>query len=122
MRRGESTLHHGGGRERRGEARGVEGAFDRVTGCQSDDDEQGSSERATDLHRGPSETGGQARVRGGHGSCQGHRGGGEAQGDARGDEALVSDRLRLTAERWAGVEHADVEVEGVGALRSMMGL
>lgn len=39
--------------------------------------------------------------------------------DARGDEALVSDRLRLTAARWAEVEHPDVTVEGVEAARPM---
>jgi RimJ/RimL family protein N-acetyltransferase len=33
--------------------------------------------------------------------------------DARGDEALVSDRLRLTAARWAETSHAPVEVVGV---------
>ncbi len=33
--------------------------------------------------------------------------------DARGDEALVSDRLRLTAERWAETSHPEVEVVGV---------
>jgi RimJ/RimL family protein N-acetyltransferase len=39
--------------------------------------------------------------------------------DARGDEALVSDRLRLTADRWAETEHVPIEVDGVGQARSM---
>ncbi len=39
--------------------------------------------------------------------------------DARGDEVLVSDRLRLTAANWAEVEHPVVSVEGVEAARSM---
>lgn len=39
--------------------------------------------------------------------------------DARGDEVLVSDRLRLTATRWAEIEHPSVTVEGVEAARSM---
>lgn len=33
--------------------------------------------------------------------------------DARGDEVLVSDRLRLTAARWAQTSHPPVTVEGV---------
>jgi RimJ/RimL family protein N-acetyltransferase len=33
--------------------------------------------------------------------------------DARGDEVLVSDRLRLTAARWAEVEHCPVTVQGL---------
>jgi RimJ/RimL family protein N-acetyltransferase len=33
--------------------------------------------------------------------------------DARGDEALVSDRLRLTADRWAEADRPSVEVVGV---------
>ncbi len=33
--------------------------------------------------------------------------------DARGDEALVSDRLRLTADRWAEADRPFVEVDGV---------
>jgi RimJ/RimL family protein N-acetyltransferase len=39
--------------------------------------------------------------------------------DARGDEVLVSDRLRLTAERWAEISHPPVTVEGLEAARSM---
>jgi len=39
--------------------------------------------------------------------------------DARGEEVLVSDRLRLTAERWAEVERPAITVEGVEAARSM---
>lgn len=39
--------------------------------------------------------------------------------DARGDELLVSDRLRLTAARWAEVDHVPVTVEGLDAARSM---
>jgi RimJ/RimL family protein N-acetyltransferase len=39
--------------------------------------------------------------------------------DTRGPEALVSDRLRLTASRWAGVDHVPVAVEGLDAARSM---
>ncbi|WP_137294053.1 GNAT family N-acetyltransferase [Nocardioides dongxiaopingii] len=39
--------------------------------------------------------------------------------DARGEEALVSDRLRLTAARWAEQERPDVTVEGVDAARAM---
>jgi RimJ/RimL family protein N-acetyltransferase len=39
--------------------------------------------------------------------------------DARGDEVLVSDRLRLTAERWAEIDHPPVTVEGVEQARSM---
>ena len=39
--------------------------------------------------------------------------------DARGDDALVSDRLRLTAERWAEVEHPSATVEGIDAARGM---
>jgi RimJ/RimL family protein N-acetyltransferase len=39
--------------------------------------------------------------------------------DARGAEALVSDRLRLTSARWAAHERAHVTVEGVDAARSM---
>lgn len=39
--------------------------------------------------------------------------------DARGDEVLVSDRLRLTAARWAKIEHPVVSVDGVDAARSM---
>jgi RimJ/RimL family protein N-acetyltransferase len=39
--------------------------------------------------------------------------------DARGAEALVSDRLRLTATEWAAVEHAPVTVDGIDKARSM---
>jgi hypothetical protein len=39
--------------------------------------------------------------------------------DARGDEVLVSDRLRLAAEMWAEVSHPPVTVEGVEAARTM---
>lgn len=39
--------------------------------------------------------------------------------DARGEEVLVSDRLRLTAARWAEIEHPTVRVEGVEAALSM---
>lgn len=39
--------------------------------------------------------------------------------DARGDEVLVSDRLRLTAARWSEIEHPVATVEGVEAARSM---
>ncbi len=39
--------------------------------------------------------------------------------DARGDEVLVSDRLRLTAERWAESSHPPVTVDGVEAARTM---
>lgn len=39
--------------------------------------------------------------------------------DARGTEALVSDRLRLTAEGWGAVRHAPVTVEGISDARTM---
>ena len=39
--------------------------------------------------------------------------------DARGDEVLESDRLRLTAERWAETSHPAATVEGVEAARAM---
>ena len=39
--------------------------------------------------------------------------------DARGDEALVSDRLRLTAQRWADTEHVPVEIVGIEQARAM---
>lgn len=39
--------------------------------------------------------------------------------DARGEEVLVSDRLRLTAERWVEVERPVVTVEGVKASLEM---
>ncbi|GAA4205874.1 GNAT family N-acetyltransferase [Actinocatenispora rupis] len=42
--------------------------------------------------------------------------------DARGDEALVSDRLRLTREVWTGRPRAAVTVEGFDACRALFGL
>jgi RimJ/RimL family protein N-acetyltransferase len=39
--------------------------------------------------------------------------------DARGDEVLVSDRLRVTAERWAEISHPPASVEGIDQARSM---
>jgi len=42
--------------------------------------------------------------------------------DARGDEVLVSDRLRLTASRWRSVDRPAVVVEGMAACRPMFGL
>lgn len=42
--------------------------------------------------------------------------------DARGDEVLVSDRLRLTVSRWRSVERPKVVVEGMAACRPMFGL
>jgi RimJ/RimL family protein N-acetyltransferase len=42
--------------------------------------------------------------------------------DARGDEAVVSDRLRLTKDRWAQEEHMPVKVDGIAACRSKFGL
>jgi RimJ/RimL family protein N-acetyltransferase len=42
--------------------------------------------------------------------------------DARGDEAVVSDRLRLTRDRWARGKHAAVNVDGIAACRRMFGL
>lgn len=39
--------------------------------------------------------------------------------DARGAEALVSDRLRLTAARWAAVDHPPVTVDGIDEARCM---
>lgn len=39
--------------------------------------------------------------------------------DARGKEVLVSDRLRLTADSWATVEHPAVSVSGLHEARSM---
>jgi RimJ/RimL family protein N-acetyltransferase len=41
--------------------------------------------------------------------------------DARGDEAVVSDRLRLTRQKWAQQEHPGVRVDGVAACRPMFG-
>jgi RimJ/RimL family protein N-acetyltransferase len=42
--------------------------------------------------------------------------------DARQGEALVSDRLRLTRQRWTGQDRVPVRVDGVAACRSMFGL
>ena len=42
--------------------------------------------------------------------------------DARGDEAVVSDRLRLTRDRWTQGEHMTVKVDGIAACRSKFGL
>jgi RimJ/RimL family protein N-acetyltransferase len=39
--------------------------------------------------------------------------------DVRGDEVLVSDRLRLTADVWATVDHVPVAVEGLEAARHL---
>lgn len=41
--------------------------------------------------------------------------------DPRDGEVLVSDRLRLTAQRWAEVDRVDVTVAGLDAARSMFG-
>ncbi len=41
--------------------------------------------------------------------------------DARGGEALVSDRLRLTRERWDAQAHRSVRVHGLAACREMFG-
>ena len=42
--------------------------------------------------------------------------------DARGDEVLVSDRLRLTRDAWRSQAHADVIVTGYTACRALFGL
>jgi RimJ/RimL family protein N-acetyltransferase len=42
--------------------------------------------------------------------------------DARGDEALVSDRLRLTLSRYRSIDRPTVVVEGMAACRPMFGL
>nr|WP_204343161.1 GNAT family N-acetyltransferase [Micromonospora terminaliae] len=42
--------------------------------------------------------------------------------DARGDEALVSDRLRLTRERWSRQQRPPARVDGMAACRPMFGL
>ncbi|MFC0032388.1 GNAT family N-acetyltransferase [Micromonospora chaiyaphumensis] len=42
--------------------------------------------------------------------------------DARGDEALVSDRLRLTRERWSRQQRPTVRVDGMAACRPMFGI
>jgi RimJ/RimL family protein N-acetyltransferase len=41
--------------------------------------------------------------------------------DARGDEAVVSDRLRLSREKWAQGDHVAIQVEGLAACRPMLG-
>lgn len=41
--------------------------------------------------------------------------------DARGREALVSDRLRLTRERWEQQDHPPVRIDGLAAGRTMFG-
>ena len=41
--------------------------------------------------------------------------------DARGSEAVVSDRLRLTREKWRRLDHPAVTVDGLAACRSMFG-
>lgn len=42
--------------------------------------------------------------------------------DARGDEAVVSDRLRLTREKWTQGKRLTVSVDGMAACRPMFGL
>jgi RimJ/RimL family protein N-acetyltransferase len=42
--------------------------------------------------------------------------------DARGDEALVSDRLRLTRQRWLEQDRPSPEVSGLDACRAMFGV
>lgn len=42
--------------------------------------------------------------------------------DARGDEAVISDRLRLTRERWTHGKRPAVRVEGISACRPMFGV
>lgn len=42
--------------------------------------------------------------------------------DARGDEAVVSDRLRLTRDTWVHREHMAVKVGGITGCRPMFGL
>lgn len=42
--------------------------------------------------------------------------------DARGDEAIVSDRLRLSREKWAQESHVPVKVDGMASCRPMFGL
>lgn len=39
--------------------------------------------------------------------------------DARGEDVLISDRLRLTRARWLGAQHAAVTVEGLDQCRDM---
>lgn len=40
--------------------------------------------------------------------------------DARGDEVLVSDRLRLAADRWRSGQHEGIEVSGLEQARGML--
>lgn len=42
--------------------------------------------------------------------------------DARGDEAVVSDRLRLTRQTWTQLRRPTIKVEGMGACLPMFGL
>lgn len=42
--------------------------------------------------------------------------------DARGDEVLISDRLRLTRAAWQRLNHSQVEVQGVEACAEMFGI
>ncbi|MFD2767055.1 GNAT family N-acetyltransferase [Micromonospora eburnea] len=42
--------------------------------------------------------------------------------DARGDEAVVSDRLRLTRQKWTQQERLAVRIDGMAACRPMFGL
>lgn len=42
--------------------------------------------------------------------------------DARGDEVLVSDRLRLSRDRWAQLDRPEIHVEGFDLCRAMFGL
>jgi hypothetical protein len=42
--------------------------------------------------------------------------------DARGDEAVISDRLRLTRERWIQEKRPAVRVDGAAACRPLFGL
>jgi RimJ/RimL family protein N-acetyltransferase len=42
--------------------------------------------------------------------------------DARGDEVVVSDRLRLTRDKWTQGKRLTVRVDGVNAFRPMVGL
>jgi RimJ/RimL family protein N-acetyltransferase len=42
--------------------------------------------------------------------------------DARGAEAVVSDRLRLTRERWTRQDHPAVRVDGLAACRPLFGI
>jgi RimJ/RimL family protein N-acetyltransferase len=42
--------------------------------------------------------------------------------DARGEEALVSDRLRLTREKWDSTEHPEVRVDGLKDCLPLFGL